>query len=38
LRHRILPNFEAQAESIAPDSILQQILEKTPERLETARV
>ena len=29
---------EAQAESIAPDSILQQILEKTPERLETARV
>jgi MoxR-like ATPase len=38
LRHRILPNFEAQAESIAPDSILQQVLEKTPERLETAKV
>jgi MoxR-like ATPase len=38
LRHRILPNFEAQAESIASDTILQQILEKTPERLEAARV
>src|SRR5262249_5303766 len=38
LRHRILPNFEAQAENIAPDTILQQILEKTPERLEAAKV
>jgi MoxR-like ATPase len=38
LRHRILPNFEAQAENIATDTILQQILEKTPDRLEAARV
>jgi len=38
LRHRILPNFEAQAENIASDSILQQVLEKTPERWEAAKV
>ena len=32
LRHRIILNFEAQAENIAPDRILLEILEKTPER------
>ena len=36
LRHRILPNFEAQAEGIDSDRILSEILEKTPESLQTA--
>jgi MoxR-like ATPase len=38
LRHRILPNFEAQAENIQSDSILQEILEKVPERAEEVKV
>ncbi len=33
MRHRILLNFEAQAEAIEPDSILLEILEKVPEQL-----
>jgi MoxR-like ATPase len=36
LRHRILPNFEAQAENISADAIVQQIIGATPERLEMA--
>lgn len=31
LRHRVLLNFEAQAEGISPDSILKEMIEKTPE-------
>jgi len=31
LRHRILLNFEAEAEGITPDSIIKEVLEKTPE-------
>ena len=34
LRHRILLNFEAQAENIDADSILAEIIAKTPERAE----
>ena len=34
LRHRILLNFEAQAESIEPDSILLDLLEQVPEKAE----
>jgi MoxR-like ATPase len=32
LRHRVLLNFEAQAEGIETDAVLLEILEKTPER------
>ena len=34
LRHRVIVNFEAQAESIEPDQILLEILEKVPEKAE----
>ena len=34
LRHRILLNFEGQAEGIQSDDILNQILEHTPKTLE----
>ena len=33
LRHRIVPNFEAQAEGITADQILREILEQVPEKL-----
>jgi MoxR-like ATPase len=32
MRHRVIPNFEAQAEQIDPDRILLEILEKVPEK------
>jgi MoxR-like ATPase len=32
LRHRVIPNFEAQAESIDSDHVLLEILEKLPEK------
>jgi MoxR-like ATPase len=32
LRHRVLLNFEAQAEGISPDDVLLQLLEKVPEK------
>ena len=32
LRHRIIVNFEAQAENIEPDQVLLEILEKVPEK------
>ncbi len=32
LRHRIIVNFEAQAEGIEPDQVLLEILEKVPEK------
>jgi MoxR-like ATPase len=38
LRHRILLNFEAQAEAIPPDRLLKDILSAVPERLELAGV
>ena len=34
LRHRILLNFEAQAEGIEPDNVLLELLEKVPEKAE----
>jgi MoxR-like ATPase len=36
LRHRILPNFEAQAEGIDADEIIAEIMVKTPEKAELA--
>jgi len=36
LRHRILLNFEAQAEGLEPDSVLADILDKTPQAAEAA--
>ena len=32
MRHRVLLNFEAQAESIDPDKVLLDILEQVPEK------
>ena len=37
LRHRVLLNFEAQAENIAPDTILAQIVQDVPETLEKGK-
>lgn len=37
LRHRVLLNFEAQAEAIDPDKVLLDILEAVPERAEDFR-
>ena len=34
MRHRVLLNFEAQAEGIESDSVLLEILEKVPEKAE----
>ena len=34
LRHRILLNFEGQAEGVTTDEVLQKILEVTPKTLE----
>jgi MoxR-like ATPase len=34
MRHRILLNFEAQAEGIEPDKVLLELLEKVPEKAE----
>jgi MoxR-like ATPase len=34
LRHRVIVNFEAQAEGIEPDQILLEVLEKVPEKAE----
>jgi MoxR-like ATPase len=36
MRHRVVLNFEAQAEGIDPDAVLQQILEQVPEKAERA--
>jgi len=38
LRHRVIPNFEAQAEGIDTDQILLEILEKLPEKADDAPV
>jgi len=37
LRHRILPNFEAQAENVSTDTLLGQILEAVPETSEGSK-
>jgi len=37
LRHRVILNFEAQAENIAPDSLLAQIMKEVPEQPAKAR-
>jgi MoxR-like ATPase len=34
MRHRVVLNFEAQAEGIEPDKVLLEILEKVPEKAE----
>jgi MoxR-like ATPase len=34
LRHRVLLNFEAQAEGIEPDEVLLKVLESVPEKAE----
>jgi len=34
LRHRVLLNFEAQAEGIDPDEVLLKVLESVPEKAE----
>ncbi|MEM9190571.1 MAG: MoxR family ATPase [Myxococcota bacterium] len=31
LRHRIIPNFEAEADGISPDAILERLLDEVPE-------
>ncbi|VTS01673.1 AAA family ATPase [Tuwongella immobilis] len=36
MRHRVLLNFEAQAENLPPDQLLQQILALVPEKAELA--
>lgn len=34
LRHRVLLNFEAQAEGVEPDEVLLKVLESVPEKAE----
>jgi len=34
MRHRVIVNFEAQAEGIEPDKVLLELLEKVPEKVE----
>ncbi len=36
LRHRVLLNFEAQAEGVEPDRILADVLDKTPQQAQAA--
>jgi MoxR-like ATPase len=38
MRHRVILNFEAQAESIDTDRVLLEILELLPEKSDTAPV
>ena len=38
MRHRVLLNFEAQAEGVQTDTVLLDLLEKVPEKAETVRV
>ena len=38
MRHRVILNFEAEAEGIDPDQVLLEILEKVPEKAEDAKV
>ena len=38
MRHRVILNFEAEAEGIDPDKVLLEILEKVPEKAEDTKV
>ena len=38
MRHRVILNFEAEAEGIAPDQVLTDILKNVSEKDEGARV
>jgi MoxR-like ATPase len=38
MRHRVIMNFEADAEGIEPDKVLLEILEKVPEKAEDTKV
>src|SRR3954464_2660900 len=38
MRHRVILNFEAEAEGIEPDKVLLQVLEKVPEKAEDTKV
>jgi MoxR-like ATPase len=38
LRHRVILNFEAEAEGIDPDSVLLELLQKVPEKADAAAV
>lgn len=38
LRHRVILNFEAEAEGISPDQVLLEILQKVPEKAEATAV
>ena len=38
LRHRVILNFEAEAEGIDPDKVLTEILQKVPEKGEDTKV
>ena len=37
MRHRMILNFEAQAEGIEPDQVLLEMLEKVPEKASDER-
>jgi MoxR-like ATPase len=37
MRHRVIPNFEAEAEGINPDKVLAEILQKVPEKAEESK-
>ena len=38
LRHRVILNFEAEAEGIDPDKVLTEVLQKVPEKAEDTKV
>jgi MoxR-like ATPase len=38
MRHRVILNFEAEAEGIEPDKILLEVLEKVPEKADETKV
>ena len=38
MRHRVILNFEAEAEGIDPDKVLLEVLEKVPEKAEDSKV
>jgi MoxR-like ATPase len=38
MRHRIILNFEAEAESVDPDKVLLEVLQKVPEKAEDTKV
>jgi MoxR-like ATPase len=37
MRHRVILNFEAEAEGIEPDKVLLDILEKVPEKADETK-